>query len=153
MRPGTGGRTLSEGLGKFTNSKERRWQPRGGGGKRQEGLTLNSSGLRGHATSLPAELDSWILPASGPRLGGSARPERGQGTVSWRTCLAFPSVHSYLGCPFLLCVPLGENYGCLAPHSGRDQMNFKGQGPHILSARQIPPADHSLLIPFSESHP
>lgn len=106
---------------------------RGGGGERQGRLTPNSSGLRGQPTSLPTERDSWILPASGPRLGSSARPERGQGTVSWRTCLAFPSAHSDLGRFSLLSVPLGENYGRLAPRSGRDKLNFRGRGPTLCS--------------------
>lgn len=48
----------------------------------------------------------WVLPAPGPGLGGSSLPEPGPGAVSWRTCLAFSSGHSYPGGSSLRFVPL-----------------------------------------------
>lgn len=146
MSAGTGCRALSTELGKEEANEGRREHG-------QEGLALNSRGLKGHPTSLPAGRASWVLPASGPRLRGSARLERGQGTVSWRTCLAFSSVHFYLGRFSLPCVLLGENSACLAPHSGRDWLNFKGPGPTFcLINRSHPRTTPSSFLAPGPTH-
>ena len=64
---------------------------------------------------------------------------------------------------FLLCPLLSRSLSSPPRAPGRElrvprsslgkRLNFKGPGPYILSDQQIPPADHSLLIPGSGSHP
>lgn len=112
-------------------------------------MTLNSSRPRGHSTCLPAERDSWILPAPGPRLCGSALPERGQGTVSRRTCLAF-FLSTLILVAFLSSArPWEGHHGCLAAHSGRGELTLKDRGPTFcLLDRSHPrttPSPHSRL--------
>lgn len=137
VRPRTGCREFHgvPGEPKLTDGEGRRGHRGGGGGDAGGGgvdpefiWTERSSDL------FAGKRSSWILPAPDPALGGSALPEPGLGTVSWRTCLAFSSAHSYPGRFSFPFVPLwglgvGEAYsGRLAPHSGRDKLNFKGRG-------------------------
>lgn len=118
---------------------------RGEEGAGREGLTLNSSGPRGHATCSAAKRSSCILPAPGPRPGGSALPERGRGTVSWKTCLAFSSVRSYPGHFSLLCVPLGEALRMPCLSLRKRQVELQGTGaPHFVCSTD-PTSLHSRL--------
>lgn len=86
-----------------------------------------------------------ILPAPGPRPGGSALPERGRGTVSWKTCLAFSSVRSYPGHFSLLCVPLGEALRMPCLSLRKRQVELQGTGaPHFVCSTD-PTSLHSRL--------
>lgn len=95
MRPRTGCRELSAGREKLKLTD-------GGGGKwHGEDAGAGEGGVDPEFNQTERSSDlfvgkrcSWVLPAPGPRLGGSALPEPGQGALSWRTCLAFSSAHS-----------------------------------------------------------
>lgn len=150
-----GCRALSVRLGK--PKLTRAGEEGGTGGKEgagQEGLTLNSSRLRGHRTCLVAERGSWILPAPGPRLGGSALPERGHETVWWRTCLAFPAVHGYPGCYPLFYVTLGEALRMPCSSLRKRRVELQGTGaPHFVCSTDPTRGPLPPFTPVSGSHP
>lgn len=151
VRPRTGYRALSVALRqpKLTDGRARRWHPRGGGGG-TGGIdpkfirTERSCDLFGGKARLGV---SYLL--RGPGRAVALFRSAGGGLFRGKHVSLFPPSALILVTFLSSACPWERHYGCLASRSGRDKLNFKGQGLHILSARQIPPP----FTPVSGSHP
>lgn len=121
----------------------------------REGLTLNSSGLRGHPTCLSAERavgGSYLL--RGPGSAVALVRREGRGLFHVEHVSPFP-LSTLILVAFLSPTCASEkHYRCLVPQSGRDKLNFKGPGaPHFVCSTDPTRGPLPPFTPVPGPHP